>query len=207
MDSEQVDDGNVAQVLGGVNAVIVPGGFGARGIDGMIASIRWAREEKVPLFGICLGMQMSVVEHARHKAGMAGAHSSELDPETPYPVIDLMPEQRDVDKMGATMRLGAYPCRILQRDSRTWEAYQEEVIYERHRHRYEFNNEYRESLTLSGLALVGVSPNDKLVEIVEDLEHPWFVGVQFHPELKSRPNKAHPLFREFIRAAKENRDA
>ena len=193
-------------MLGGVNGVIVPGGFGARGIDGMLYSIRWAREQQVPLFGICLGMQMSVVEHARHLAGMVGAHSSELDPDTPYPVIDLMPEQRDVDKMGATMRLGAYPCKILNKASRTFEAYGEEVIYERHRHRYEFNNDYREALTNSGLSLVGVSPNDKLVEIVEDLNHPWFVGVQFHPELKSRPNKAHPLFREFIRAAKENRD-
>lgn len=206
IDSELVDDGNVAEMLAGVNGVIVPGGFGARGIDGMISSIQWAREQKVPLFGICLGMQMSVVEHARHLAGMGGAHSSELDPDTPYPVIDLMPEQRDVDKMGATMRLGAYPCRILRKDSRTYEAYQEEVIYERHRHRYEFNNDYRKALSNSGLALVGVSPNDKLVEIVEDPNHPWFVGVQFHPELKSRPNKAHPLFREFIRAAKGNRD-
>ena len=206
IDSELVDDGDVAQMLEGVNGVIVPGGFGSRGIDGMIASIQWAREQKIPLFGICLGMQMSVVEHARHLAGMSGAHSSELDENTPYPVIDLMPEQRDVDKMGATMRLGAYPCRILRKDSRTYEAYQEEVIYERHRHRYEFNNDYREALSQSGLALVGVSPNDKLVEIVEDPSHPWFVGVQFHPELKSRPNKAHPLFREFIRAAKTNRD-
>ena len=206
VDSENVTEGNVTEVLGGVNGVIVPGGFGARGIDGMLYSIRWAREQQVPLFGICLGMQMSVVEHARHLAGMVGAHSSELDPDTPYPVIDLMPEQRDVDKMGATMRLGAYPCKILNKASRTFEAYGEEVIYERHRHRYEFNNDYREALTNSGLSLVGVSPNDKLVEIVEDLNHPWFVGVQFHPELKSRPNKAHPLFREFIRAAKENRD-
>ena len=206
IDSELVDDGDVAQMLEGVNGVIVPGGFGSRGIDGMIASIQWAREQKIPLFGICLGMQMSVVEHARHLAGMSGAHSSELDENTPYPVIDLMPEQRDVDKMGATMRLGAYPCRVLRKDSRTYEAYQEEVIYERHRHRYEFNNDYREALSQSGLALVGVSPNDKLVEIVEDPSHPWFVGVQFHPELKSRPNKAHPLFREFIRAAKTSRD-
>ena len=206
IDSELVDDGDVAQMLEGVNGVIVPGGFGSRGIDGMIASIQWAREQKIPLFGICLGMQMSVVEHARHLAGMSGAHSSELDENTPYPVIDLMPEQRDVDKMGATMRLGAYPCRVLRKDSRTYEAYQEEVIYERHRHRYEFNNDYREALSQSGLALVGVSPNDKLVEIVEDPSHPWFVGVQFHPELKSPPHKAHPLFREFIRAAKTNRD-
>lgn len=207
IDSELVDNSNVEEVLSGVNGVIVPGGFGARGIDGMISAIQWAREGMVPLFGICLGMQMAVVEHARHMAGMTGAHSSELDEGTPYPVIDLMPEQRDVDKMGATMRLGAYPCRILKKDSKTYEAYQEEVIYERHRHRYEFNNDYREALSQSGLALVGVSPSGKLIEIVEDPDHPWFVGVQFHPELKSRPNKAHPLFREFIRAAKANRDA
>lgn len=207
IDSELVDNSNVEEVLSGVNGVIVPGGFGARGIDGMISAIQWAREGKVPLFGVCLGMQMAVVEHARHVAGMTGAHSSELDENTPYPVIDLMPEQRDVDKMGATMRLGAYPCRILKKDSKTYEAYQEEVIYERHRHRYEFNNDYREALSQSGLSLVGVSPSGKLIEIVEDPNHPWFVGVQFHPELKSRPNKAHPLFREFIHAAKANRDA
>ena len=206
IDSELLDDSNVSEALNGVNGVIVPGGFGSRGIDGMISSIRWARENLIPLFGICLGMQMSVVEHARHLAGMTGAHSSELDANTAYPVIDLMPEQLDVDKMGATMRLGAYPCRILKKDSKTFEAYQEEVIYERHRHRYEFNNDYRKALSQSGLSLVGVSPNDKLVEIIEDPNHPWFVGVQFHPELKSRPNKVHPLFREFIRAAKINRD-
>lgn len=206
IDSELIDSDNVAERLKGVNGVIVPGGFGSRGIDGMIASVEWARVNNIPMFGICLGMHMAVVEHARHLTGLQGAHSSELDENTPYPVIDLMPEQRDVDKMGATMRLGAYPCRILKKDSRTYEAYQEEVIYERHRHRYEFNNDYREALSQSGLALVGVSPNDKLVEIVEDPSHPWFVGVQFHPELKSRPNKAHPLFREFIHAAKHNRD-
>ena len=202
IDSELVDDGDVAQMLEGVNGVIVPGGFGSRGIDGMIASIQWAREQKIPLFGICLGMQMSVVEHARHLAGMSGAHSSELDENTPYPVIDLMPEQRDVDKMGATMRLGAYPCRVLRKDSRTYEAYQEEVIYERHRHRYEFNNDYRQALTAAGLSLSGLSPDGSLVEMVELANHPWFVAGQFHPELKSRPNKAHPLFRGFVGAAK-----
>lgn len=206
VDSEKVTEETVQQVLDGVSGVIVPGGFGSRGCEGMIQSIRWAREQKVPMFGICLGMQMTVAEHARHVTGLPDAHSSELDPDTAHPVIDLMPEQRDVDQMGATMRLGAYPCRILVKESRTYEAYQEEVIYERHRHRYEFNNEYREALSRSGLTLAGLSPDDRLVEIVEDRAHPWFVGVQFHPELKSRPNKAHPLFREFIRAAKKYRD-
>lgn len=206
VDSEKVDDTNVDSALSGVNGVIVPGGFGNRGIEGMISSINWARVNKVPLFGICLGMQMCVVAAARHLAGLKDAHSSELNSNTPYPVIDLMPEQRDIDKMGATMRLGAYPCRVLHKDSRTFEAYGEEVIYERHRHRYEFNNDYRDVLQRNGLRLTGMSPNGKLVEIVELPDHPWFVGVQFHPELKSRPNKAHPLFREFIGAAKKFRD-
>lgn len=201
IDSELVDDGDVAQMLEGVNGVIVPGGFGSRGIDGMIASIQWAREQKIPLFGICLGMQMSVVEHARHLAGMSGAHSSELDENTPYPVIDLMPEQRDVDKMGATMRLGAYPCRVLRKDSRTYEAYQEEVIYERHRHRYEFNNDYRQEMQDAGLVISGTSPDGRLVETVELPGRDFHLGAQFHPEFKSRPNRAHPLFKGFIAAA------
>lgn len=206
VDSERVDDTNVDEMLSGVDGVIVPGGFGNRGIEGMISSINWARINNVPMFGICLGMQMSVVTSARYLAGLKDAHSSELNSNTPYPVIDLMPEQRDIDKLGATMRLGAYPCKIVDRESKTFEAYGEEIIYERHRHRYEFSNEYREILTRNGLKLVGLSPNGRLVEIVELPNHPWFVGVQFHPELKSRPNKAHPLFREFIRAAKQYRD-
>jgi CTP synthase len=206
VDSELVDDSNVEEKLGGVDGVIVPGGFGDRGVEGMITSIHWARVNNVPMFGICLGMQMSVVESARYMSCLDGAHSSELNKDTPHPVIDLMPEQRDVDKMGATMRLGAYPCRVVDKDSHTYEAYGEEIIYERHRHRYEFNNKYRDILTRNGLKLVGLSPNSRLVEIVEVPNHPWFVGVQFHPELKSRPNKAHPLFREFIRAAKKRKN-
>lgn len=206
VDSEkEITEENVGEVLGSADGVIVPGGFGNRGIEGMITAIHWARENKVPLFGICLGMQMCVVESARHMAGLTGAHSSELNPETAYPVIDLMPEQRGVDKMGATMRLGSYPCTIADRTSKTYQAYGSDAIHERHRHRYEFNNDYRSALTASGLQLVGLSPNGHLVEIVEVPDHPWFVGVQFHPELKSRPNKAHPLFREFIRAAKAHR--
>ncbi len=207
VDSERVEESNVDSILSGVDGVIVPGGFGNRGVEGMITAIRWARENKVPMFGICLGMQMTVVESARHMSSLDGAHSNELNPNTPSPVIDLMPEQRDIDKKGATMRLGAYPCKITDKSSKTYEAYGEEVIYERHRHRYEFNNDYRDILTRNGLRLVGLSPNERLVEIVEVADHPWFVGVQFHPELKSRPNKAHPLFRSFIRAAKELRNS
>ena len=205
VDSETVTDGNAAELLDGADGVLVPGGFGSRGIEGKIAAVRWARESRVPFLGICLGMQMAVVEYARHVCGWADAHSSELDPATTHPVIDLMPDQRGVTAKGGTMRLGAYPCKVVSRGSRTYQAYGAEEISERHRHRYEFNNEYRDALTQAGLELAGLSPDGRLVEIVELPGHPWFVGVQFHPELKSRPNKAHPLFRAFIAAAKENR--
>lgn len=207
VNSEELDDGNADALLSGADGVLVPGGFGDRGIEGKISAIRWARENSVPMFGICLGMQMAVVEFARHVAGLEGAHSSELDPETSHPVIDLMPEQRDISAKGGTMRLGAYPCRVTTTDSKTFQAYGEPVIYERHRHRYEFNDAYRDLLTEKGLALAGLSPNNRLVEIVELPEHPWFVGVQFHPEFKSRPNHAHPLFREFIGAAKRLKES
>ena len=205
VDSETVTDGNAAELLDGADGVLVPGGFGSRGIEGKIAAVRWARESRVPFLGICLGMQMAVVEYARHVCGWADAHSSELDPATTHPVIDLMPDQRGVTAKGGTMRLGAYPCKVVSRGSRTYQAYGAEEISERYRHRYEFNNEYRDALTQAGLELAGLSPDGRLVEIVELPGHPWFVGVQFHPELKSRPNKAHPLFRAFIAAAKENR--
>ena len=205
VDSETVTDGNAAELLDGADGVLVPGGFGSRGIEGKIAAVRWARESRVPFLGICLGMQMAVVEYARHVCGWADAHSSELDPATTHPVIDLMPDQRGFTAKGGTMRLGAYPCKVVSRGSRTYQAYGAEEISERHRHRYEFNNEYRDALTQAGLELAGLSPDGRLVEIVELPGHPWFVGVQFHPELKSRPNKAHPLFRAFIAAAKENR--
>ena len=205
VDSETVTDGNAAELLDGADGVLVPGGFGSRGIEGKIAAVRWARESRVPFLGICLGMQMAVVEYARHVCGWADAHSSELDPATTHPVIDLMPDQRGVTAKGGTMRLGAYPCKVVSRGSRTYQAYGAEEISERHRHRYEFNNEYRDALTQAGLELAGLSPDGRLVEIVELPGHPWFVGVQFHPELKSRPNKAHPLFRAFIAATKENR--
>ena len=203
VDSELVNDENAEQTLRGCDGILVPGGFGDRGIEGKISAVRWARENKVPFFGICLGMQMAVVEFARHVAGMEDAHSSELCEQTHYPVIDLMPEQRDIEAKGGTMRLGAYPCKVTEEAHFTKLAYGEPIIYERHRHRYEFNNLYREELTEKGLILAGTSPDNRLVEVVELKDHPWFVGVQFHPEFKSRPNKAHPLFRDFVGAAKK----
>ena len=205
VDSELLSEETASQTLAGVDGVLVPGGFGSRGIEGKIAAIRHAREERVPFLGICLGMQMAVVEFARHVCGLTAAHSSELAPDTPDPVIDLMPDQRGITAKGGTMRLGACPCRLTGRDSFSYRAYGTEEIWERHRHRYEFNNQYREMLTGAGLSLAGLSPDGRLVEIVELSGHPWFVGVQFHPELKSRPNRAHPLFRDFIAAAKTYR--
>ena len=201
VDSETVTDKNAAQVLDGVNGVLVPGGFGDRGIEGKISAVRYARERGVPFLGICLGMQMAVVEFARHVCGMADAHSSEFSQTTVHPVIDLMSGQRGISDKGGTMRLGSYPCRLTGRDSRTFAAYGTQEISERHRHRYEFNNSFREAVTGAGLVLAGLSPDGRLVEAVELPGHPWFVGVQFHPELKSRPNRAHPLFRDFVAAA------
>ena len=203
INSEELTDQNAPELLEGVSGILVPGGFGSRGIEGKISAIRYARENKVPFLGICLGMQMAVIEFARHVCGLEGAHSSELDPRTPYPVIDLMPDQRGITAKGGTMRLGAFPCHLAE-DSNAFRAYETQEIQERHRHRYEFNNDYREQLTKAGLRLAGLSPDGRLVEIVELADHPWFVGVQFHPELKSRPNKAHPLFRAFIAAAKQH---
>ena len=201
VDSETVTDQNAAAILAGADGILVPGGFGDRGIEGKISAIRYARENGVPFLGICLGMQMAVVEFARHVCGLEGAHSSELDPKTPYPVIDLMADQVGVTAKGGTMRLGSYPC-LLAEGTRSHAIYGTDRIDERHRHRYEFNNAYREALTAAGLSLSGLSPDGHLVEMVELSDHPWFVACQFHPELKSRPNKAHPLFREFISAAK-----
>ncbi|PJI09132.1 MULTISPECIES: CTP synthase [Clostridium] len=200
INSENVTRDNADEILKDVNGILVPGGFGDRGIEGKIEAARWARENKVPFFGICLGMQCAVIEYARDILKLDGAHSSEFNPETKYPVIDLMPEQKDIDDKGGTMRLGLYACK-LSKDTNAYDAYNEEVIYERHRHRYEFNNEYRKQLTDAGLILAGTSPDDRLVEIVEVKDHPWFVGVQFHPEFKSRPNRPHPLFRDFIKSA------
>ncbi|MFL0250509.1 CTP synthase [Clostridium neuense] len=200
VNSVDVTRENVNEMLSGVDGVLVPGGFGDRGIEGKIEAIRWARENKVPFFGICLGMQCAVIEFARDVLNYEGAHSSEFDPETKYPVIDLMPEQKDIDEKGGTMRLGLYACKLYG-DTNASEAYNEQVIYERHRHRYEFNNEYRKEIVEKGMTLAGTSPDERLVEIVEVKDHPWFVGVQFHPEFKSRPNRPHPLFRDFIKAA------
>ncbi len=201
--SENITRDNVAETLHGCDGIIVPGGFGDRGIEGMIESIRYARENKIPMFGICLGMQMSVVEFSRNVAGLEGANSSEFG-ETTYPVIDIMDSQKDITEKGGTMRLGLYPCKLAE-GSRCKDIYNADLIYERHRHRWEFNNEFRKKLTDNGLILAGLSPDEKLVEIVElpKSVHPWFVGVQFHPEFKSRPNRAHLLFKDFIRAAVE----
>lgn len=204
INSEDVTVENVHEYLRDVDGVLVPGGFGDRGIEGKILAVKYARESKIPFFGICLGMQMAVVEFARNVAGLKGAQSSEFSQDTEFPVIDLMPEQRDIDEKGGTMRLGLYPCKIKE-GSKAHQAYDECLIYERHRHRYEFNNAYRGLLTQKGLILSGLSPSEKLVEIVELPDHPWFVGVQFHPEFKSRPNRPHPLFRDFVKAALDKR--
>ncbi|WP_113803024.1 CTP synthase [Garciella nitratireducens] len=200
--SEELDYQNIEKQLKDIDGILIPGGFGNRGIEGKIAAVKYAREHKIPFFGICLGLQVAVIEFARNVAHLEKAHSSELYSETPYPVIDLMPEQRDVDEKGGTMRLGAYPCKLIQ-GSKAYQAYGQEVIYERHRHRYEFNNQYRELLQEKGLIISGVSPDDRLVEIIELPDHPWFIGCQFHPEFKSRPNRPHPLFKNFIKAALE----
>jgi CTP synthase len=203
VDSEEVTEDNVSAVLGGCHGILVPGGFGDRGIEGMITAAKFARENNVPYFGICLGMQMAVIEFARHVCGYDDAHSTEFDELTKHPVIDLMPEQVGITKKGGTMRLGKYPCKLAD-GSRSSALYGGATISERHRHRYEFNNNYRAVFTMRGMQLVGLSPNGSLVEIVENPNHPWFVGVQFHPEFKSRPNRAHPLFYGFIKAAVEN---
>ncbi len=202
INSEEVDEKNVAGRLAGCDGIIVPGGFGDRGIEGMIESIRYARENKIPFFGICLGMQMSVIEFSRNAAGLSGANSTEFG-DTPYPVIDIMEDQKNITEKGGTMRLGLYPCKLAA-DSRCRSIYGEELIYERHRHRWEFNNAYRQQLTEKGLKIAGISPDERLVEIVEIADHPWFVGVQFHPEFKSRPNKPQKLFADFIRASLEH---
>ncbi|AUN16252.1 CTP synthase [Clostridium botulinum] len=199
INSEEVNENNFEQYLKDVDGILVPGGFGDRGIEGKIWAAKWARENKIPFLGICLGMQCAVIEFARNVLNYKGAHSAEIDPNTKYPVIDLMPEQKDIDNMGGTMRLGAYPCKLLK-GTNSEKAYGQEIVYERHRHRYEFNNEYRSKLTEAGLILSGTSPDDRLVEIVEINNHPWYVAVQFHPELKSRPNKPHPLFKDFVKA-------
>jgi len=211
VDSETIDESSCRQRLEAADGILVPGGFGARGIEGKMTAIEFARKEKIPFFGICLGMQVGVVEYARNVAGMKGAHSTEFDENSPFPVIYLMREwfdyksqqiqKRDLtsDK-GGTMRLGAYPC-VLKEDSLSYRAYGKKEISERHRHRYEFNNAFKEKLEQAGLIMSGNSPDGQLVEIVEIADHPWFLGCQFHPEFKSRPMDPHPLFVSFIEAA------
>ena len=202
--SEDITEENVHEYLKEADGILVPGGFGDRGVEGKITTIKYARENKIPFFGICLGMQLAAVEFARNVCGLTGAHSSELDPNTPYPIINLLPDQENVVEMGGTLRLGSYPCTLTE-GSQAHKEYGDINITERHRHRYEFNNFYRERLTNKGLVLSGVSPDGRLVEIVELPEHPWFVAGQFHPEFKSRPEKAHPLFAGFIKASLENK--
>ena len=205
IDSEEITEGTAEELLGGLDGIIVPGGFGSRGIEGMILAARFARENRVPYFGICLGMQISVIEYARNVCGITGANSGEFDPDCADKVIDFMPGQSyEIDK-GGTLRLGAYPC-VIAPGTTMERCYGAQLISERHRHRYEFNNDYREALTKAGLTLSGMSPDGTLVETVELSDRPFFVGVQYHPEFKSRPNKAHPLFKGFIEAAKRFRD-
>ena len=201
VDSEGLDDINAADHLSGCSGILVPGGFGERGAEGKISAIHYAREKKIPFFGICLGMQMAAVEFGRNVLGLDSANSTEFVENTEFPVIDILPEQRDVTEKGGTMRLGLYPCRLVP-GTIAGGLYDEEIIYERHRHRYEFNPSFRDRYESGGMVSAGASPDGRLIEIVELKGHPWFVGVQFHPELKSRPNRAHPLFRDFVRAAK-----
>jgi CTP synthase len=214
LNSEEINDKNVAGKLEGCDGILVPGGFGSRGIEGKITAIGYARENKIPFFGICLGMQCAVIEFARSVAGLENANSQEFKADTKDPVIYLMTEWYDFQKKcvqkrdessdkGGTMRLGAYPC-VLRKDTKAWEAYETKEIDERHRHRYEFNKKYYEQFEDRGLVFSGLSPDEALVEIVEVKDHPWFLGCQFHPEFKSNPMRPHPLFREFIRAAKES---
>ncbi len=203
VDSESLGEENVEERLDGLDGILVPGGFGVRGVEGKIAAVRHARENRVPYLGICLGLQAAVIEYARNKAGMPEAHSTEFKAQTPAPVICLMEEQKGLSQMGGTMRLGSYPCE-LEAGSLARESYGEELIHERHRHRYEVNNQYRDKLEAAGLKLSGLSPGGELVEMVELADHPFFVASQFHPELKSRPGRPHPLFRGLVAAALEH---
>jgi len=200
--AEKIESQGAEALLQGMDAVVVPGGFGNRGVDGKVAAIRWAREQQVPFLGLCLGMQCAVIEWARNQAGLVGATSAELDPHTPHPVINLLPEQQDVVDLGGTMRLGVYPCRLAA-GTLGQELYGEEVVYERHRHRYEFNNAYRPAFVEAGYQISGTSPDGRLVELIELKGHPFFTACQFHPEFLSRPGRPHPLFRGLIEAAQQ----
>lgn len=204
VDSELVNDENVAQILDGMDGVLVPGGFGDRGIEGKIKAITYAREHNIPFLGLCLGMQLAIVEFARNVLGYHDAHSVELDPATTHPVIALMPDQNGVEDIGGTLRLGSYPC-VLDKDSKAYALYGSELIHERHRHRYEVNNDYRVALTEKGMKLSGLSPDGRIVEMCELPNHPFFIATQAHPEFKSRPNRPHPLFKGFVEAALNHR--
>ena len=208
IDSETLegDDVNLDDILGNVDGILVPGGFGSRGIEGKINACQYARTHGIPYLGICLGMQIAIIEFARHVLGMNGANSAEIDPDTPFPVIDILPEQKEVTDMGGTMRLGQYPC-TLNPESKSYELYGASMIYERHRHRYEVNNDYRNDLLSGGMIFAGTSPDYHIVEMVEIPNHPWFVACQFHPEFKSSPNKPHPLFRGFVTAASKHKNS
>ena len=200
INSENLNEGNVEELLGDAQGIIVPGGFGHRGIEGKISAIRFAREKGIPYLGLCLGMQLACVELARNKAGLQGAHTTELDPDTPHPVIYIMPDQKNVKDLGGTLRLGSYPC-DLEEGSKARDIYGSGTISERHRHRYEFNMDYRETLEKAGMRFSGLSPDGSLAEVVELKDHPFFVAVQYHPEFKSRPTRPHPLFKAFIEAS------
>ena len=200
IDSEEVEGAGLKKYLKDAHGILIPGGFGSRGIEGKIAAVKFVRENNIPFFGICLGMQIATIEFARNVVGLKGANSTEFDKDTPNPVISLIEEQKKVENLGASMRLGAYSC-VLEKGTKAFEAYKSDKISERHRHRYEFNNVYREQLTQKGMVIAGLNPEQDLVEIVEIKDHPWFVGCQFHPEFKSKPDIAHPLFKGFIAAA------
>ncbi|HLR35374.1 MAG TPA: CTP synthase [Tissierellales bacterium] len=203
--SDEVNEDNYKAILKDVDGILVPGGFGDRGMKGKTLAVKYARENSIPYLGICLGMQLAVIEFARNVLGLEDVNTTELDSKTEHPIIDIMSDQKDMDKLGGTMRLGLYPCELVE-GTKARKAYEKEIIEERHRHRYEFNNKYRELLEEKGMKISGLSPDEKLVEVIELKDHPWFIGVQFHPEFKSRPTKCHPLFRDFIRAAKEYKE-
>jgi len=198
--SEAVEQEGPERLLSGYDGILIPGGFGERGIEGKVEAIRFAREREIPLFGICLGMQCAAIEFARNVVGLEGAHSSEFDKNTPHPVICLLDEQKNITDKGGTMRLGAQPCQLVE-TSESHSCYGSEQVSERHRHRYEFNNAYRSQFAAHSILFAGTSPDESLVEIIEYPDHPWFVAVQFHPEFKSKPTSAHPLFAGFIGAA------
>ncbi len=204
IEAQEAENPAVAKRLAEMDGILVPGGFGARGMEGKVIAIRTAREQGIPYFGLCVGMQCFVIEFARDLCGMQRANSTEFDPDTPHPVISLMPEQERVFDKGGTMRLGSYPCKLAE-GTIARKAYGTDLIHERHRHRYEFDNRFREAFVKQGGVIAGTSPDGKLVEIVELAGHPWFVAVQFHPEFRSKPDRAHPLFRGFVEAAVKRR--